>query len=387
MALEQIESYAGTAARLVQDNSAFILNVLAIIVGIFSGILLSRWGLAGFRERNRVKQIGQLTRQIKDKERVFNTPNLHATLMDRQSVIFSFFTLVSAMMAYLREIDSFNDDRLLGTPLLDYFTWVAFATGAIAMAVLLNKWVWSNVFVNYDQWIRTRRDRIDVLQKKGLSRRASLETTETELVEIENSEPAALADRNDRLVEKETGRPSGDQFGPFLRSRVNMRFVLSKSIDDEMGDRPWRMGIVKNGGAGGFGFIAERIVLPGSGNMSQIGPEYYFSYSNVCNTELPELGDEVFFISSIKGSKAHKHPPAYLVCLRGKTCRGLVRQLWSRVKCFVEIVDGSENYTSVFAQAENIGTDTAIKFEVGQSVEGIVSHNHRGVILRDLKRV
>lgn len=384
--MDQVTPFLNQALAIIESNSALILNVLAVVVGVLVGLILSRWGLAGLRERNRVKRIGQLTRQIKDKERVFSTPNLHATLMDRQSVIFSFFTLVSAMMAYLREIDSFKRDQLLGTPLPEYFTWMAFATGAIALAVLANKWVWSNAFVNYDQWIRKRREKVERLQKQGFDGRSELETTAIELVEIEQEE--CLAEIEDKPIEQESvGRQGGDRFGPFLRSRVDMRFVLSKSVDDGKGNRPWRIGTVKNVGTGGFGFISERIVRPGSGNSSQVGDEFYFSYSNVCNSELPELGDEVFFISSKKGVKPHQHPPAYLVCLRGKTCRGLVRQTWSRGKCFVEIVDGSENYTSVFAQADSQSPEADMKFEVGQSVEGEVSHNHRGVILRDLRRV
>ena len=53
----------------------------------------------------------------------------------------------------------------------------------------------------------------------------------------------------------------------------------------------------------------------------------------------------------------------------------------------VEIVDGHENYASVLALLDSSLVQTSTRLKPGDRVEGIVTHNNLGVMLKQVKPV
>ena len=64
-----------------------------------------------------------------------------------------------------------------------------------------------------------------------------------------------------------------------------------------------------------------------------------------------------------------------------------LRRVLSRRACLVEIVDGYENYTSVLAVLDSSLLEAGTRLKGGERVEGIVTHNNIGVMLKKLKLV
>ncbi|MEN0002036.1 MAG: hypothetical protein AAF940_14235, partial [Pseudomonadota bacterium] len=121
---------------------------------------------------------------------------------------------------------------------------------------------------------------------------------------------------------------------------------------------------------------------------SREGGEFYFNFSNVCNSALPEEGDDAFFITVDAASKDGRKPPAYLVCVRDKPCRAIVRTVFANRKAgFAEITDGSNNFASVLARVAFDPQSDEATMEVGDLVSGRVSHNNLGLMLVDVRPV
>ncbi|MCB4379915.1 hypothetical protein FZX02_05475 [Synechococcus sp. MU1644] len=141
-------------------------------------------------------------------------------------------------------------------------------------------------------------------------------------------------------------------------------------------------------GDAGYGFITERIPSAKNKSLSVEGEKFYFNFSNICNAENPEEGDEVFFIS-VESSRLpdSQKRPAYLVCLRNKPCRAIVRTAFSSgERGFVEITDGSDNFASILAYFDQGTQESDQPLEDGDLVLGIISHNNQGVTLKQAGR-
>lgn len=346
--------------------------VSGLIVGIFAWRSIGR-----MRERNRVSKFGRTKQELAYRERVFDTPQLHATLLDRQTVAFSFFALLSAIAAYFVDVAPWNGHQIGPLSTAEIAALAALFFGAVACVVLLYKWLWSGSFKEFGKYKLRMEAKLERLQSGSLSKRSA-----------QLSPDAAQRDADEEAASEAPNESNTDKSAAFLTQRENFKFVLSKDVDDGKGVRPWRIGTVTRIGPAGYGFITERLLPKDGGMITSSGPQHYFNYTNVCNEALPEVGDEAFFVTSKNRDRNRgPAPPAYLICLRNKACRGIVRAKISKKVYYVEIADGTENFASVLGLLDTRLIAEAKVLAEGQPVEGIVTHNNRGVILKELKHV
>lgn len=352
--------------------AVYALIVLAILViGFVVSAFIVRW-----RERNRPKKLARLEEDLREKEKINDTPQLHASLLDQRMAYFSFFSIISGVLGWLTHYRPAEEIDIFGVSLADMALPLAVLFAIIALVALLLKWFWSRTFANWDQWVEQRQREIVRLQKLTLNKRTRLDAAQ--------KQQAALEEAAQEPVEQ----PASDRFSTFLHSRIAMPFVLARRIRDGKPKRVWQVGEVEKVVSDSFGFIRERVASEGSGQVSKEGDQFYFNRASVCNTEFANQGGDAFFVTSSRRAPDKKDAhPAYLVCLRDKPCRGFVRQHFSNRVCMVEIVDGHENYASVLALLDSSLVQTSTRLKPGDRVEGIVTHNNLGVMLKQVKPV
>jgi len=370
-----ISSLAGQVSRLVQaypSAAAYLGGAALVIVSGFIGtIYVRRW-----QERTRPARIAALKADYDEKRKIHDTPQLHASLLDQKFAAFSLFSILASALGWLRSYAPLQDIALFGVTFEDMALAGAIIFALIALAALLHRWLWTRTFANWDQWEERRRAEIVRLQEKTLSKRRRLN--------VGNKSDAQL----DVDAEEAVSPATSDRFSSFLSPpRKEMPTVLAKGIRDGRNQRPWQIGTVQNAINGRFGFIDER-VANASTNLSDLGERFYFNRVSLCSEGFPDTGDDVLFMTSSKKTAANgDREPAYLVCAREKPCQGFVRRVLSRRACLVEIVDGYENYTSVLAVLDSSLLEAGTRLKGGERVEGIVTHNNIGVMLKKLKLV
>ena len=405
-------AYDATIAYL-GEQPFILLNLFAGILGLLLSLQVVRYLSGWGRRESTVREIGRLKRLIAQKQLIYDESTIHSAMVDRQNVLLSAFTLASGVFFFGLENNNFGDTLLLGFAVDTWFNALAITTTIIALVILTLKWSWSAPFVNFEAWKARKQAKIDRIQRRSFGKRDSLGLSDAEREEVETelaSGDLNLTDDSEVLAQQaatsplqpdvrevsdmpeapapEPTRKTGDRYGTFLNSRTDIRLVLAPKIDDGEGNRPWRIGIVNNVGEGGFGFITEKVASPEAPNRSQDDENFYFNYANVCNTVLPDRGDEAFFITVNKAPRTGKQRAAYLVCLRDKPCRAIVRTTLSRNDiAFAEIADGAGNYASVISVMDRELAEAGQRFEVGDEVEGIVSHNNRGMTLIEVRPV
>jgi len=393
------------ALALILQGPA-LLYIGAGLVGLLASMRAVGFLRGGVKSEPEDQKVGRLRSKIFEVQALIDNPTRHATIVDRQNIFFSLFTLISGAAFVAVEagmIDGFEPWGVSGR-------WLVFAlaitTSVLAAATLATKWVWSSPFMNFEEWKAKQDRKIDALIRRAAPKRETLKISDAqrqaleaeldhdELAIEQEAEVAASAAASSEAIgmpapRTEVVKPPSDQFVNFLHSRKDVRLVLAPKIDDGHGDRPWRIGTVERVGDAGFGFLRERVPSADDKSVSMEGEKFYFSFSNICNGVQPEEGDEVFFIAvdGARLSESHKRP-AYLVCLRDKPCRAIVRTAFTSGKRgFVEITDGSDNFASVLASFDQAMQERDEPLKDGDLVSGIVSHNNQGLTIKQAKPV
>lgn len=370
-----ISSLAGQVSRLIEayPSAAAYLGgaALVIVAGFIATIYVRRW-----QERTRPARIAALQADYDAKRKIHDSPQLHASLLDQKFAVFSLFSILASALGWLRSYGPLQGIALFGVTFEDMALAGAIIFALIALAALLHRWLWTRTFANWDQWEERRRAEIVRLQEKTLSKRRSLNVSTKTDAQLEND------------AEEAQTHATNDRFSTFLNPpRTKMPTVFAKGISDGKKQRAWQIGVVEKSIDGRYGFIVER-VANASSNLSEEGQRFYFNRVSLCSEGFPETGGDLLFMSSSKRTVAPgKEEPAYLVCVREKPCQGFVRRVLSRRACLVEIVDGYENYTSVLALLDNSLLEDGTRLKGGERVEGIVTHNNIGVMLKKLKLV
>ena len=370
-----ISSFAGQITRLVETYPAAAAYlggaILVIVSGFIATIYVRRW-----QERTRPARIAALKADYDEKRKIHDSPQLHASLLDQKFAAFSLFSILASALGWLRSYAPLQDIALFGVAFEDMALAGAIIFALIALAALLHRWLWTRTFANWDQWEEKRRAEIIRLQEQTLKKRRSLNVSTKTDAQLENDAAEALT------------HATNDRFSTFLNPpRTKMPTVFAKGISDGKKQRAWQIGVVEKSIDDRYGFIVER-VANASSNLSEDGQRFYFNRVSLCSEGFPNTGDDILFMSSSKRTAIEgKEEPAYLVCAREKPCQGFVRRVLSRRACLVEIVDGYENYTSVLAVLDTTLLEAGTRLIGGERVEGIVTHNKIGVMLKKLKLV